>query len=131
MNIPSVKTLKQITSYPRELRAVLACSKRSELVAMLESEKPFKRSHFGGFVRTDGWQKSCYNPPSFHDIKMSMADELCETCGVEYIPEGEGAKSPAIEYCNAGDTYAATLLWVNGRYRVECYGDIVERGNYA
>jgi hypothetical protein len=130
--LPSVKALSEITTWPKELRQVLECVKLSEIDALLDSEKPFgESSTFGNFKATNQWVKSCYNPPSFHDLKMSMADELCETCGVEYIEKGSTAKSPAIEYLNAGDTYAATLLYVNGRYRVGCWGDIVERGNYA
>jgi len=131
MSLPSVKTLKDVTSYPRELRKLLECTKLSQIRTLLESDKPFgKRSTFGEFKATNTWERSCYNPPSIHELKMSMADELCETCGVELIPEGHNSRSPAIEYLNAGDTYAATLLWVAGRYRVGCWGDIVERGKY-
>lgn len=82
------------------------------------------------FPATYRWLCQCYNPPSLHDIEMSIADEIMGTFGVEYIEHGRNAKSPVIEYCNAGDTYATTLLYVNGRYRVGCWGDIVERGNY-
>ena len=50
--------------------------------------------------------------------------------GVEYIPRGHNARSPAIEYVNAGDPYADTVMFVSGRFIVGCWGDIVERGNY-
>lgn len=138
-NLPSVKTLRAITSYPRELRMVLECATYGNLVTLLCGAKPFgKRSRFDGFnIAGAGYRCTCgmhrgqyHNPPSFHELKMSMADELCETCGVEYIPHGHNDKSPAIEYCNAGDTYTTTLLFVNGRYRVGSWGDIVERGHY-
>ena len=138
-NLPSIKTLSQVTAWPRELRKVLECRKYSELEPLIYPQylddkfKPlpvFKRSTFPGFEGTRAWRNSCYNPPSVHELKMSMADELCETCGVEYIPHGHNAKSPAIEYCNSGDTYTTTLMFVNGRYRVGCWGDIVERGDY-
>lgn len=61
---------------------------------------------------------------------MDIIDEILGTHGVEYISQGRNAKSPAITYCNTGDTYGTTILYVNGRYRVGCWGDIVERGNY-
>lgn len=61
---------------------------------------------------------------------MDIIDRILNTHGVEYIPQGHNAKSPAITYCNTGDTYGTTILYVNGRYRVGCWGDIVERGNY-
>lgn len=52
------------------------------------------------------------------------------TFGVEYIQAGQGERSPAIDYLNAGDTYSDTVLYYNGRFQVGCWGDIVERGNY-
>lgn len=63
--------------------------------------------------------------------RMERIDKILGTHGVEYIPRGSNTKSPAIVYCNAGDTYATTILMVNGRFRVGCWGDIVERGNYV
>lgn len=50
--------------------------------------------------------------------------------GVEYIPRGHNARSPAIDYVNMGDPYADTVMFVSGRFTVGCWGDIVERGNY-
>jgi hypothetical protein len=85
----------------------------------------------GKYPATQKWYRACYNPMQVGTAKLSIADEILGTCGVEYIPAGRNAKSPAIEYCNAGDTYAATLMYVSGKgYRVGCWGDIVERGNY-
>ncbi len=129
MSLPSIKTLKQITAWPKEARAVLE-ARGKDTRALLESDKPFPKSTFGNFAHTRAWVNSCYNPAPLHDVRMAMLDELCETFGVEYIPEGRSAKSPAIEYLNAGDTYVATLLYVAGNYRVGCWGDIVERGDY-
>jgi hypothetical protein len=63
--------------------------------------------------------------------RLSRIDRILKTHGVEYIAAGRNSKSPAISYCNAGDTYATTILKVNGRFRIGCWGDIVERGNYA
>ena len=51
--------------------------------------------------------------------------------GDEYTPQGHNRKSPAIHYINMGDTYATTLLYVRSRWVVGCWGDIVERGDYA
>ena len=66
--------------------------------------------------------------------RMQQIDSILRTCGVERIERGHGRKSPAIVYCNAGDTYAVTVLRVRTpdgrRFRVGCWGDIVERGNY-
>ena len=53
------------------------------------------------------------------------------TFGVEYIQKGSNRLSPAITYLNTGDTYELTILYVNGQFRVGCWGNYVERGNYA
>ena len=53
------------------------------------------------------------------------------TFGVEYIERGRNQRSPAITYLNAGDTYEWTILYINGQFRVGCWGGIVEKGNYA
>jgi len=71
----------------------------------------------------------------FHDgrhrySRMAAIDVILGTFGVEYQERGSNAKSPAFYYCNAGDAYARTILGVNGRFCVGCWGDIVERGNY-
>jgi hypothetical protein len=69
---------------------------------------------------------------SFQTAKLSIASEITECHGVEYIEAGSNRKSPAIEYVNAGDTYSATLMYVSGRgYVVGDWGTIVERGNYS
>lgn len=75
--------------------------------------------------------RSCYHRPSTSHRRMVALDSIAETMGVEYIAEGEGSKSPAIEYLNTGDTYTPTILYVNGSYRVGSWGDLVERGSYA
>ena len=64
------------------------------------------------------------------ETRMERIDAVLGTFGVEYIPKGHNDRSPAIYYCNAGDTYAWTVLKVNGQFRVGCWGDIVERGDY-
>ena len=53
------------------------------------------------------------------------------TSGVEHIEAGSNHRSPAIDYLNTGDTYDLTIMFIRGRFRVGCWGDIVERGNYA
>lgn len=88
------------------------------------------------YLKTDDTRRGdvCYN--GFAQqwerpyTQLERIDAILGTFGVEYIPAGRGAKSPAIHYCNAGDTYATTILEVNGRFRIGCWGDIVERGNY-
>jgi hypothetical protein len=68
--------------------------------------------------------------PSKHELIMHAANQIMMGYGVEYIPAGHNAKSPAIEYINLGDTYITTLMYINGSYKVCSWGDIAERGNY-
>jgi hypothetical protein len=62
----------------------------------------------------------CYNRPGLTDLRMTVIDDLLETHGVE------GDEN--IEYCNAGDTYAPTICYYQGRFVVSSWGDIIERG---
>jgi hypothetical protein len=39
----------------------------------------------------------------------------------------ESTSEPDIIYLNAGDTYAETLLFHNGTFKIGCWGDIVEK----
>jgi hypothetical protein len=82
-------------------------------------------------LQTDEY-RYCHRSFAIRDA-MLVAEKACQlgTFGVEYINKGSNRRSPAIDYLNTGDTYAVTLLYVNGRFRVGCWGDIVERGNYA
>lgn len=64
-------------------------------------------------------------------LVVEMARPDIGTFGVEGIAKGSNSRSPAIDYLNAGDTYAETLLYVRCQFRIGNWGDIVERGNYA
>lgn len=64
---------------------------------------------------------------------MLVAEAACPdvgTFGVEFVNSGTNQRSPEFYYLNTGDPYETTLLYINGRFRVGCWGDIVERGNY-
>lgn len=61
--------------------------------------------------------------------------------GAELIPPGHGARSTSIEYANTGETYAPTVLYLDGvtaggrstgrgRWAVGSWGDIVDRRRY-
>jgi hypothetical protein len=126
-NLPSVKTLSLI-AHDRavELRKVLEITTREELESMLLSEQGESK-----YPVTYAWYRSGYHPMTMLCAKMSIASDITGCHGVEYQRAGKGSRSPAFEYVNAGDAYASTLLYIYGRgYRVACWGDIVERGDY-
>ncbi len=64
------------------------------------------------------------------ETRLERIDKILGTCGVERIPHGHNQQSPTIHYCNGGDTYTVTILKISGRFRIGCWGDIVERGHY-
>jgi hypothetical protein len=51
--------------------------------------------------------------------------------GVEYLGEMKRARPWPVHvyYCNTGDTYAGTILFIGPRMVVGCWGDLVERGS--
>lgn len=74
--------------------------------------------------------RQCHNAPDKHYATMLALDSLLGTHGVEYIGEVDMRDGPPVEYLNAGDTYAATLVWYRDRVRpwsVESWGDVAER----
>jgi hypothetical protein len=65
------------------------------------------------------------------EICLSKIDEILETYGVEYIEDSRDncRQTQGILYCNAGDTYAKTILYDydKGNYYISCWEDIVQR----
>jgi hypothetical protein len=120
MRLPSVKTLCEAfpdltPEYAEILRAILRLEKRPK-------DYPDK------FPHTLEWIRACYNKPSMAEVNMRAADELLGGHGVEAIFE-DGAMWPWLEYVNTGDAYNVTLCRVDGNYRVQSWGGIVERDN--
>lgn len=76
--------------------------------------------------------RHCHESFLIRDILLNVEFVFSDlgTFGVEHIDAGTNARSPAIDYLNTGDSYDLTLLYIRGRFRVGCWGDIVERGNY-
>lgn len=74
----------------------------------------------------------CHNSFLIRDVLLAIesAYEL-GTFGIECIPKGNNRKSPSITYLNTGDTYGLTILYVNSRFNIGSWGDIVEKGNYS
>ena len=96
------------------IRARLACRVAK---AKLEDSGEYRHCHDGFLVRdtllvVEQW---------FPDLG---------TFGVESIHQGSNQRSPAIDYLNTGDSYELTIMYIRGRFRIGCWGDIVERGNY-
>lgn len=77
------------------------------------------------------WIGRCYHMPARYERCLAALDELCQTHGVEYIPNPKDTSQTfrGYSYLNTGESYAATLVYnhVSGRFSVNSWGDIVER----
>jgi hypothetical protein len=113
--LPSIKTLESaFPGYGKQLRQALEM-KRSQLA-----------QHPAGAARI----AECYHPPKTYDVRLHVLNAIAETCGVEYIGHRDDTftESYGLEYLNVGDPYIPTIVrFADGRYRIACYGDIVER----
>ncbi len=67
--------------------------------------------------------KECCHSPSTPDVRLHCLDALLETSGVEAFQTRNGTW---VEYLNTGDTYAPTIVRMNGHYRIASWGDIAE-----
>ena len=89
------------------------------------------------------WWKDAMNPYVYLDMsrhgvraeaRMAAIDKILHTCGVEAIENEDGGfddpywGSAIALYCNAGDTYAPTILYdiEACRYKITTWGDWYE-----
>lgn len=109
-NIPSIKTLAQVFGDKApEARRILKMP-RAQLEALP-----------AGAARV----RECYNPPQTWDVRMHClaALDVPGLFGLEACGNREGEY---MDYLNTGESYAPTLVYWRGRYRVASFGDIVE-----
>lgn len=125
-SVAALMELKDVTEEDAKLiRRIWNCKTKNELLAILEEEE----SH--ALKNTVTWVNSCYHFPKMRETKRKAVDEVLRTCGVEYLGRYRGRSGlagHAVYYCNAGDTYAPTIIFIGGALRVGCWGDLVERG---
>lgn len=62
--------------------------------------------------------RSCHCRPQAYFIKLYAINEILHTCGVESTEE--------FDYCNAGETYALTVMYDHGSWKVSTLGDELE-----
>lgn len=60
-------------------------------------------------------------------VKRKVIDRLLQTCGVEYLGWDKRSRD-SVYYCNAGDSYATTVIFRGDNLIVGCWGDLVEQG---
>lgn len=77
------------------------------------------------YPQVKAYLDSCHTRPYTIQIKRWIVDSILNTCGVEFL--GMDRRSgDGVNYCNAGDTYATTILFIGKRLVVGCWGDLVE-----
>ena len=99
MRKPSVKTLANICENPKQARAIFEMTR-----AQLAETKP-------GKARI----AACHNAPKTYDV-----------AGFHGLESAQATNGAFVDYLNAGDAYSPTIIYWNGRYRVQCFGDFVE-----
>ena len=119
-NLPSINTIESALKVTRETaRAVRRCMELAnnnedvrEITGRGEAFKIASRA-------AEDRHRECYSHPCNEDVAIHAIDALIETCGVESFVGDNTLKNDRsrkfngnhIYYCNAGDTYAATVAW--------------------
>lgn len=74
----------------------------------------------------EAYYASHYSAPKTREVKRALIDRLFGTHGVEYLGQHRRT-GDSIYYCNAGDSYASTIIFHGHRLQVGCWGDLIER----
>lgn len=108
MKTPSVKTLSKVFDNPKVAKKIM-CMSRSEL------------------LQTDAGKarySECYNAPKTYDLRMHSLNAI--DSGLHGVESAESINGEFAEYLNTGETYAPTLIYWRGNYRVQSLGDFIE-----
>ena len=108
MRTPSIKTLSRVFSDPVQAKRIFLMS-HAEL-----SVQP------AGLARI----RECYRPPKWYDVRLHCLDAI--EPGLFGRESRESTGGEYADYLNAGDTYADTVIYWHGAYRVQSVGDFVE-----
>lgn len=74
-----------------------------------------------------GLDSQFFRPYKLRELKRHAISKAAGFYGLEYL--GDNKRSGvSVYYCNAGDTYAATICFCGSRLFVESWGDMIEAG---
>jgi hypothetical protein len=111
-NAASVERLMQIKDVTEEdaalIRAIWKARTRDQVYAL--------------YPKAEQW-----NAESLDRTKQESINAAIRAMGVEYLGRWKRT-GETIEYCNAADTYATTIVFVGDKLRVGCMGYYVEKG---
>lgn len=108
MSLPSIKKLAEIFGDNAKRARFILEADRKTLLDLPENET---------------WLSLCHCLPFTEELRLNALDVLGGFHGVESAENDDGEY---MEYLNAGDTYAGTLVYWRGNYRVTTLGDMVE-----
>lgn len=80
-----------------------------------------------GYLEVREIERYNYHPFDNCELKQIAINRILRSHGVEYLGYDK-VSGQHVYYCNAGDTYAATVIFIGTRLIVGCWGDLVERG---
>jgi len=109
MRYPSIKTLSELFDDAKTARGII-----DGTIDPCEASQSARE-----------YERTCYHAPPRYMLKLYALNELGNFYGVESVEYSGGF----VEYLNAGDTYAATLLYrpdLCDRWQVSTLGDVVE-----
>jgi hypothetical protein len=108
MKTPSIKTLSRVFDNPKLAKSILTM-RQSEL-----------RVHPVGAARI----AECYSMPKWCDIRMTILNSIDD--GLHGVESCEAANGEYCDYLNPGDSYAPTVIFWRGNYRVQSLGGFIE-----
>ncbi len=112
---PSVKTLSQCFDDSSAARRIFEMT-RAELLSL-----PVCAAR----------HRECHNSPKTWDLRMHALNECGGFHGIESIETVARSNGYSADeyagYLNAGDSYAPTVIYWRGNYRVQSVGDFIER----
>lgn len=108
MRLPSIKTLSQIFGDE---------AKQARFILEVDNTRLIT----GKAVDDLRWNS--YGRQRKRTIRLTALNELGDFHGIE---SAESTNGEYAEYLNAGDSYALTLIYWRGNYRVQSIGDFVE-----
>lgn len=114
MRMPTIKSLSAIPDADHaRMRAILKMNRR-ELSAIPECAARIAE---------------CYSAPCTWDLRMIALNSAARSHGVEFAQVSETLgmrESDYAAYLNVGDSYVPTVIYWQGRYRVQSVGDFIE-----
>lgn len=78
------------------------------------------------------WLRQCFHEPDYVEQLLVALNEVCDTCGVEYLGRENPdtyRERPKFAFLNTGDMYASTLFYSyeNDSFYISSEGDLAER----